>query len=108
MNANEKTKIHNLINGLDNENKVANIELAILKAKAKDTIDTTANLSDLEKNTFKTKIEGAKNSNEISMIIREAEKIAILILEKLKLKQKLIKFLIQNKIKQLLINLLWH
>ncbi|WAM07741.1 hypothetical protein [Mycoplasmopsis cynos] len=33
VNANEKIEVEKLINGLDNENKVANIELAILKAK---------------------------------------------------------------------------
>ncbi|UWV81535.1 hypothetical protein [Mycoplasmopsis cynos] len=35
VNANEKIEVEKLINGLDNENKVANIELAILKAKSK-------------------------------------------------------------------------
>ncbi|UWV81425.1 hypothetical protein [Mycoplasmopsis cynos] len=77
VNEAEKVAIEKLIDALDNESKVPNIKLAILKRKRKDKIDAISDLSQTEKTNLKTKITNAQNNAEIDKVVDEAKKIAI-------------------------------
>ncbi|TQC53951.1 hypothetical protein E1I18_01300 [Mycoplasmopsis mucosicanis] len=91
VNAQEKSKVNKLIDGLTDLSQVPSIELEIQRALGKDIIDGINNLDQGEKDKFKTKIGVATDQASINKIVEEARKQA-----KFNLKKKDLKVIIDQ------------